>query len=57
MSVKMKKRLKELDKLIEYFNEVRKEYPKATYGEIVFKLQDERARLAATIGRKNVQTQ
>lgn len=50
----MKARLKELDGMIELFNKVREQYPKASYGEIVFKLQDERARLASKIGRNNV---
>ena len=54
MSVKMKRRLKEIDKMIEDFKAFAQQYPGANFTKTVHMLQDKRAVIADRIGRDNV---
>jgi len=45
-------KIKYLDDLIAKFRRIRDDYPKAGYGRIIAQLQNERAELANTIGKK-----
>lgn len=48
----VKKRVKELDRMIAYFERIMVEYPGLDYSEMVARLKNERANLVSTIGRK-----
>lgn len=54
MSVKMKRRLKQIDKMIEDFKGFAKQYPGANFTTTVHMLQDKRAVIADRIGKDNV---
>jgi chorismate mutase len=53
MSKKMKRELKELDRLISAFEKIHQDYPKGGYDENLAKLKNDRAELANKIGRKS----